>query len=174
MEKTLVTLGLSMIEVGEASTEGVMPTEMAKIGKTYKDTCKINQDEAERTEHYEEGNSTPVVIIKSKKVPKINFSIMDPDPTMLATYVGGRVTNDGKRWGYSGTGVVANKAITLHSKYGLDMSIPNADIEATLNGDFSDKGIFLVDFIVTPTAVNSEENDAFYADAKDDGASTGA
>ena len=58
---------------------------MTKIGKTYKDTANINQDAADVTEHFEEGKSAPEVRKKSKKIPKVTFSLMNPDPTMLAT-----------------------------------------------------------------------------------------
>ena len=58
---SLITLGLCEIQVGEASAAGTMPVSLAKIGKTYKDTCKIAQDAADVTEHYEEGKAAPEV-----------------------------------------------------------------------------------------------------------------
>ena len=53
----LITLGLSQIQVGDAAPNGTMPTTLAKIGKTYKDSAKISQDAADVTEHFEEGMS---------------------------------------------------------------------------------------------------------------------
>ena len=41
---SVITLGLCEIQVGAASAAGTMPAQMAKIGKTYKDTCKMTQD----------------------------------------------------------------------------------------------------------------------------------
>lgn len=39
---SLITLGLSQIMVGTAAPDGTMPTAaLTKIGKTYKDTCKM-------------------------------------------------------------------------------------------------------------------------------------
>ena len=150
-----VTLGLSEIRVGEASPSGVMPVSMTKIGKTYKDTAKITQDAAEVTEHYEEGMAAPEVRKKNRKVPKVIFSLMDADPQMLADYVGGEVIETGGKtiWGFNGDEKVANKAIYIISEQGMDTEIPNADIEAVINADMSAKGIFLVDFTVTPMAV---------------------
>ena len=37
----LITVGLAEIKVGAAASNGVMPTGMTKIGKVYKDSCKI-------------------------------------------------------------------------------------------------------------------------------------
>lgn len=150
---SLITLGLCQIKVGTAAENGTMPTEMQKIGKTYKDTCKIAQDAADVTEHYEEGMAAPEVRKKSRKIPKLTFSIMDANVDDLVAYVGGE--NIDGSWGYNGDEVVANKAIRIETEKGLDFDIPNADIEAVINADMSAKGIFLVDFTVTPMAVTS-------------------
>lgn len=150
---SLITLGLCQIMVGTADTAGTMPTDMAKIGKTYKDTCKIAQEAAEVTEHFEEGVAAPEVRKKTRKIPKLTFSIMDANVDDLVAYVGGE--NIDGAWGYNGDEVVANKAIRVETEKGLDFDIPNADIEAVINADMSAKGIFLVDFTVTPMAVTS-------------------
>lgn len=150
---SLITLGLSQIKVGEAAPNGTMPTELTKIGKTYKDTCKIGQDAADVTEHFEEGKAAPEIRKKSRKIPKLTFSLMDADAQMLADYVGGEVV--GGNWTYDGDELVAEKAILVETEQGLNFEIPNADIEAVINADMSAKGIFLVDFTVTPLAVEA-------------------
>ena len=149
---SVITLGLCEIQVGAASAAGTMPVQMSKIGKTYKDTCKMTQDPADVTEHYEEGKAAPEVRKKSRKMPTLTFSLMDANVDDLVSYVGGaRVGEDG--WGYDGDEVVANKAIKVVTEQGLDFEIPNGDMEAVINADMSAKGIFLVDFTVTPCAV---------------------
>ena len=150
---SLITLGLAQIEVGAASAAGTMPTSMTKIGKTYKDTCKMTQDSPDVTEHYEEGKAAPEVRKKSRKIPKFYFSLMDCDAQALADYVGGTVT--GNNWAYDGNEVVANRAIRIKTEQGLSFEMPNADIEAVINAEFTSGGIFLVDFTVTPLAVTS-------------------
>ena len=72
---SVITLGLCEIQVGAASAAGTMPQQMAKIGKTYKDTCKMTQDAADVTEHYEEGKAAPEVRKKSRKMPTLTFSM---------------------------------------------------------------------------------------------------
>lgn len=155
-DSTTITLGLCQILVADASAAGTMPAKasMTKIGKTYKDTANINQDAADVTEHFEEGKSAPEVRKKSKKIPKVTFSLMNPDPAMLAAYVGGTVDNNGD-WGYDGDEVTANKAVYVETEQGLDFAIPNGDIEAVINGALSASGIVLVDFTVTPCAVTT-------------------
>ena len=46
------------------------------------------------TEHFEEGKASPEVRIKRKRVPVLTFSIMDPDPELLANYVGGTLLGE--------------------------------------------------------------------------------
>lgn len=154
---SLITLGLCEIQVGAASPSGVMPAELAKIGKTYKDTAKIAQDSSDVTEHYEEGKAAPEVRRKARKIPALTFSIMDASVQDLIDYVGGENVGSAEKpqWGYDGNEVVANKAIKVITEQGLDFEIPNGDIEAVINADLTASGIFLVDFTVTPMAVSA-------------------
>ena len=155
----MVTLGLAEILVGTASEAGTMPEEstMTKLGKTYKDTAKFSQEASEVTEHFEEGRAAPEVRKKSKKIPKLTFSIMDADIDALVKYVGGTKVNksgsEKTRWAFDGSELVDNRAILVKTEQGLYFEMPNADIEAVVNADMSAKGIFLVEFTVTPLAV---------------------
>ena len=98
---SVITIGLAKISVGTAATNGTMPVDLEKIGKVYKDSCKIAQDAADVTEHFEEGHSAPEVRKKSKKIPKVTFSLMDCAPDALVKYIGGeKVEKDG--WGFNG------------------------------------------------------------------------
>ena len=153
----LITLGLCQIKVGAAAENGTMPSNMTKIGKTYKDTAKIGQDKADVTEHFEEGKAAPDVRKKQRKIPKVTFSVMDADVQALIDYVGGSNvgTEQAPKWGFDGDEVVDNKAILIETEQGLNFEIPNGDIEAVINADMSAKGIFLVDFEVTPCAVTA-------------------
>lgn len=149
---TLITLGLSEIHVGAVDPLGDMPVSMAKIGKVYQDSCKLTQGSSDVTEHYEEGMATPTVRNKKKKPPVLVFSMMDPDVDALVAYIGGAKDGDGK-WGFNGDEVVANKGIRVKAKQGLWIDIPNGDIEAVIDSEFSEKGLFKVNFVVTPLAV---------------------
>ena len=155
----MVTLGLAEILVGTASEAGTMPAEgaMTKLGKTYKDSAKFRQEASEVTEHFEEGRAAPEVRKKSRKIPKLTFSIMDADIDALVKYVGGtKVNKSGSTktlWAFDGSELVDNRAILVKTEQGLYFEMPNADIEAVVNADMSAKGIFLVEFTVTPLAV---------------------
>lgn len=157
----MITIGLAEIKVAPAAPNGAMPQEsaMTKIGKTYKDTAKISQEQAEVTEHFEEGCSAPEVLKKNKKIPKLTFSVMDADIDALVAYIGGTKVPKGSggktKWAFDGNESVENKAILVKTEQGLCFEIPNADIEAVIDADMSAKGIFLVNFTVTPCAVTT-------------------
>lgn len=153
----MITLGLSEILVGTAAAGGTMPGTMTKIGKTYQETCVINQERAEVTEHFEEGRAAPEVRLKQKKVPVLSFSLLDPDVAALIAYVGGTNigTIEAPKWGMDGSETVTNKAIRVKSEQGLWVDMPNADIEAVVNARLTKKGLFLVDFTCTPMAVSA-------------------
>lgn len=159
---SVITLGLSQIMVGVAAPGGTMPTELAKIGKTYKDTCKVTMAASDVTEHFEEGKAAPEVRKKQKKIPVLTFSIMDPDPEFLSKYIGGTYTAatagppaTPAKWGFDGSEEVSDAAIQVQAEQGLWVNIPNGDIEAVINAEFSAKGIMLVDFTVTPLSVTA-------------------
>ena len=57
----VISLGLAEIQVGAIAADGGEASTYSKIGKTYEKTCKLTQDKADVTEHYEEGQSAPEV-----------------------------------------------------------------------------------------------------------------
>lgn len=148
----VISLGLSEVQVGQITQDGGEATSYSKIGKTYQNTCKLTQESADITEHFEEGQSAPEVRKKRKKVPVLEFSIMDPDPTFLKSYLGGTTsgTGDDMEWSWSDTDEEIEASIRVVPEVGLCYTIPRGDIEATLNADMSSQGINLVDFRVTP------------------------
>lgn len=148
----VISLGLSEVQVGAIAADGGEATDYAKIGKTYQNTCKLVQEKADVTEHYEEGQSAPEVRKKKKKVPILTFSIMDPDPTFLKAYLGGTTSGTGEdmEWSWSDTDEDIEASIRVIPEVGLVYTIPRGDIEAVLNADMSSQGINLVDFTVTP------------------------
>ena len=148
----LISLGLTEIQVGAISEDGGEAKTYKKIGKTYQNTCKLVQESADVTEHYEYVQSAPEVRKIKKKVPILTFSIMDPDVEFLKAYLGGTVAGDADEaeWSWSDTDENIEASIRAVPEVGLVYTIPRADIEAVLNAEMSSQGINLVDFTVTP------------------------
>lgn len=143
---TLHTFGLSEIHFNGT-----------KVGMTYKDTARMTQDRAEVTEHYEEGKSSPAVSTKSKKIPKLEFAIMNPDAQFLQTHLGGTYDSTTKTWSFDGSEVVAEGEWTVLPKKGFEsITINKGDADAIIDFDISDKGILLVRFVITPLTPDEE------------------
>lgn len=154
-----ITFGDVQVD-SQNKTTGAMPSSMTKIGKVYRNTCVVNQDSSEKTEHYEEGRDIPEVLNKTKKSPVLNFSLMVDDLDVLKNTIGGDlIYDDGGNiigWGFNGNELPENKAIKLKPMKGLNIEIPNGDIDAVINANLTQEGLFLVDVVVTPMAVDAE------------------
>ena len=158
----LITVGLAEIKVGAAASSPRLFRRLVVyvfsrwFDKRFNTSTpqQLNRPEAsEVTEHFEEGHAAPVYSKRTKKIPKSTFQLCDVDPDMLAKYVGGTV-NSGT-WEFNGNELTANVALEIIPEQGMIFQIPNASVEAVINSDMSSKGIFLVDFTVTPLAVDT-------------------
>lgn len=152
---TLFTFGLSEIKYNGA-----------KVGMTYKDTCKMTQDAADVTEHFEEGKPSPAVQTKEKKIPKVEFSIMNPDTKFLADHLGGTYNATDKSWSFDGSETVEPGEWEIITKKGMDFRIPKGDADATIDFEISDKGILLVKFSITPLTPDDSSEKPFIAKEK--------
>jgi hypothetical protein len=152
---TLFTFGLAQINY-----------KGTKVGMVYKDTCKLTQDAADVTEHYEEGKAIPALSSKEKKTPKLEFSIMNPDAKFLADHLGGTYDSTDKSWAFDGSETVDPDEWEVITKKGMDFRIPKGDAEVTVEFDISDKSLLLVKFVVTPLTPDDPSEKPFIATEK--------
>lgn len=122
----------------------------AKVGMVYKDTASITQDDADITEHFEEGKTFPAVSQKQQKIPKVNFSIMNPDAQFLQKHLGGTYNSTDKSWEFDGTEIPVDGEWEVVTKKGFNIEIPKGSATAKINFEMSETGILLVEFVVTP------------------------
>lgn len=140
---SLVTLGLSKIEVGDIGADGAMGDTLAPLGYTYQDTCKMTQEDPETTEHYAEEVDDPIVSISRGGKTNFAFSIMDADVNVLKTLFGGTVTGDS--WSAPAKLPAIEKSVRITPEQGLKFDIPRMKLASKINGEFSKKGLFLID-----------------------------
>lgn len=156
--KINITIGLDQVKFGTASPAGVMPGSMTKIGMVYQNTANLSQDAAEVTEHFEEGKVVPFYRKKTKKAPVLTFSLVVDDLNQLVKTVGGSLITDEQGnvigWGFNGDELANDAAVLAITKQGLDIEIPNGDIDAVCNEDIGGDGVFMVSVTVTPKSVD--------------------
>ncbi|MDR1585383.1 MAG: hypothetical protein LBS07_04310 [Prevotellaceae bacterium] len=149
----MYTIGLSSITIGAIASDGGMGTTLASLGYTFRDTCKLTQEDSQSTEFYAEEVDDPVFIMDVAGKTLFNFSIMNPELTTLQSLLGGTVTGtgDAAKWAAPATIPIIEKSVKITPQQGLAFEIPRMKIVAKINGEFSKKGLLLIE--VTGTAL---------------------
>lgn len=152
----VITLGLSKIlgKVGEPAnaTAAFTETGYTAFGLTYQDTAKMSQEDGEETEFYAEEIDDPVEVMSKEGKTTFAFSIMNPDLTVLKRLFGGDVASN--VWAYPDASAQVEESLIILPRKGLKFSVPRAKIKAKFNGEFSKKGLLLVE--VTATVMKPE------------------
>ncbi len=137
---TLYTYGLS-----EITFNGT------KVGMTYQDSARMTQEASEVIEHYEEGHANPAVSSKTKRIPRLEFAIMNPDAQFLQTHLGGTYDSTTKTWSFDGSETVTDGKWVVKPKKGFEsVTIEKGSADAVIDWEISDRGLLLVRFVVTP------------------------
>lgn len=159
----LVTLGLSKIlgKTGEPTAADFTETGYEAFGLTYEDTCNMAQEDPETTEFYAEEEDDPIETITKGGKTTFNFSIMNPTTAMLKRLFGGDVKSD--VWEMPDKAAEVEESLIIVPKKGLKFQIPRAKLVAKLNGEFSKKGIFLIEVSATVLKPNSSSLKKLYA-----------
>ncbi len=139
------TIGLAKIEVGDMAEDGGMGTVLAALGQTYQDTATMTQEDPETTDHYAEEVDDPVVSISRGGRTLFNFSLMNPDVTVLADLLGGTADAVTDTWEAPDKIPNIEKSVKITPLQGLQFEVPRMKITAKINGNFSKSGILLIE-----------------------------
>lgn len=142
---TLVTLGLSKIlgKAGEPTKGDFVETDYTPYGLTYEDTCKMSQDDPGTTEFYAEEEDDPVEITEKQGKITFAFSIMNPDLETLKRFFGGEVAEN--IYAYPDQVATVEESIIILPRKGLKFQVPRMKLNAKINGEFSKKGLLLLE-----------------------------
>lgn len=150
---SLVTTGLSKIEIATILGDGSTGTTWATIGYTYEDSCKLTSEDPSTKEFYAEETDAAVATISKAGKVTLTFSLMDCDPDALVTVFGGTATGTTpKTWNAPASIPTIEKSIKITPKSGLTIVIPRASITAKFNSQFGRNNLFLVDITGTVLA----------------------
>lgn len=146
-----VTLGLSAIlakdEELKAASDAFKEDSYTAYGLTYEDTCNMSQEDGETTEFYAEEEDEAIDEITKQGKTTFNFSLMDPTLDSLKRLFGGEITE--KIWGYPDTVAEVEASIIIKPRKGLSFHISRGKVKAKFNGQFSKKGLMLLEISVT-------------------------
>ncbi len=156
-----ITLGLSKIEGGAIAVDGGMGTTLAAYGYTLRDTCKLTQEDPQVTEHFAEEVDEAIARLAKKGKTTVTFSIADPDATTMAALMGGTATAG--VWSAPAVQPTIEQSLKITPLSGMVIAIPRASITAKLNGDFSSKGITVIEVTATVMAPTKADTAAITA-----------
>lgn len=150
-----VTLGLSKIlgKAGEPTTCDFSETGYSAFGLTYQDTAKMTMEDGEETEFYAEEEDDPIDTITKAGKTSFTFSIMNPTVECLKRLFGGEVTSN--VWAYPDQVAEIEESLIILPKKGLKFQVPRAKIKAKINGEFSKKGLLLIEVTATVLKPNT-------------------
>lgn len=150
-----ITLGLSKIlgKTGEPTQCDFQETGYTPYGLTYQDTAKMTMEDGEETEFYSEENDDPEEIITKAGKTIFNFSVMNPDLDTLKRFFGGEITAD--IYAYPDVTADIEESLIIIPRKGLKFQVPRAKIKAKLNGEFSKKGLLLLEVTATVAKPNT-------------------
>ena len=105
----------------------------------------MTQEDPETTDHYAEEVDDPVVSISRGGKTNYAFSIMNPSVTVLADLLGGTADESNGKWEAPDKIPVVEKSVRITPEQGLKFEIPRMKLVSKINGDFSKKGILLIE-----------------------------
>lgn len=145
----VITLGLSKIlgKTGEPTTADFSETGYTPYGLTYQDTAKMSQEDGEETEFYAEEEDDPIEIIEKAGKITFSFSVMNPDLDTLTRLFGGTVASN--IYAYPDAAASIEESLIILPRKGLKFQVPRAKIKAKFNGEFSKKGLLLLEVTAT-------------------------
>ncbi len=87
-----LNIALLKLEVGDIESDGGVATSFAALGRTFKDTASITQEDAETFEFECEEEDEPIASVLVKKgVTTIKWELVDWDASVLQKLFGGSV-----------------------------------------------------------------------------------
>lgn len=145
----IVTLGLSAIlgKSGEPTKGDFTETGYSAYGLTYQDTAKMAQEDGESTEFYAEEEDDAIEEITKAGKTTFSWSIMNPTLELLKRLFGGDIASD--IWAYPDAVASVEESLIIKPKKGLKFQVPRAKVKAKFNGDFSKKGLLLLEVTAT-------------------------
>ncbi|GHV10298.1 hypothetical protein FACS1894162_3650 [Bacteroidia bacterium] len=130
MSKT-VNIGMTSILVGDLANDGGPATALAALGRTYKETASITQEENQVQDFMVEEEDDPIVSITTQKgATSIVWDVVDFDPAIMVKIWGGAVV-DGQ-WNEPDELLEVEQTVKLTPKIGQPFIYNRCKLSAVL------------------------------------------
>lgn len=132
-------VGLKSLKMGEQTAEGGMSTTLVAVGSVYKETASIIDEDGTVTKHFAEGARYPFLTVYEAAGTQIKFTLVNIEPTELKKFLGGEAA--AASWKSPVTSFSAERSLSLETKFGITVEVPNAMVYAKLNWNLATKEI---------------------------------
>ena len=118
----------------------------------YQNTIVVDEPEAQKTEHFKQGDPTAKVVRYGNTSTTVSFSVMDTSADSKVTWLGGtKTTVEGKdTWNKPKVATKeTTKALIFTLEDGSVITIPNAGCAGRLTSNLNDTDIALIPVVAT-------------------------
>jgi hypothetical protein len=124
-------IGMTSIVTGDIAPDGGLSTSMTPLGRTYRETASITQEDNQTQDFLVEEQDDPVEsVLTQKGTTTIQWDVVDFDPLEMKRIWGGEVVDD--TWREPEELPVVEQSVKLTPKIGRPFIYPRCSLTATL------------------------------------------
>ena len=144
----LRSIGVVGIKMGDIAVGGGMGTSLTDVGKIFKDSAELSQEDSSVTDFESEQDDDPIESVEKLGKKTLKFSITDYTPTTLEKFLGGDATGTAPAdsWGSPSTSPELEQSIEITTNK-LVISIARCKVRAKLNMKLGKTSMALIDVV---------------------------
>jgi len=124
-------IGMDAILVGDIEPDGGLATVLESIGRTYRETASITQEENQVQDFMVEEEDDPIEsIVTQKGSTSVVWDVVDFDPVIMKKIWGGEVVNE--QWMEPASLIEVEQSVRLVPKIGKPFTFPRCKLSAVL------------------------------------------
>lgn len=119
---TTYGVGCKNVKAGIIGVGGALSAALTDIGKLYKGTVSLNDEDGAVTKHFAEGQRYPFLNVMDAAGTMIKFALVDISAAILAKWLGGIAT--AATWDGASDSFSVEQSITADTVFGTTIVIP--------------------------------------------------
>lgn len=114
-------VGCKNIKTGPIAVDGGMGTALTSVGKLYKNTVSIIDEDGTVTKHYAEGDRYPFLAVLEAGGTPVKFTLTDISPANLTIWLGGAVSDS--TWKAPNASFSLEQSFSADTLFGITIKI---------------------------------------------------
>jgi hypothetical protein len=118
---TTYGVGCKNIKVGNLAADGGISTSLADIGKLYKQTVSLVEEDGQVTRHFAEGQRFPFLNVVDAAGVILKFTLTDISAAILAKWLGGTAATN--TWTSATDSFSVEQSVTADTLFGVTIEV---------------------------------------------------